>query len=329
MKSSQKSSNIGTSNQIQNTENRIFTIILIVCPIGGLIFLFANLPSIVPAIFWGFGLSSASYFLMGDNTSENEVEASLPTVEASLPTIAKIKLAGNLAAIMGSIVLLNWIIEQQTSINFQPNVDNWVALDRSGRSPVSLEVKTNIATNRPIDRVASDIFKNKDHLEIEQDSNFIRVITDEGFYLGMLNPQEDLNQHDFYNINDNNMLTALENKEEDHPIKAKIREHCLDGTGICAYPERPVVLSSYPGIKIPRGEAHACDRDLVGYPLIIFNGEGEKSRAFTIEKKAPCSRKELIQINELDAKELFSEKWKFENDGIATITPFGLVPQVR
>jgi len=243
MKSSQKGSKIETSNQIYNTENRIFTIILIVCPIGGLIFLFANLPSIVPAIFWGFGLSSASYFLMGGKTSENEVEA-------SLPTIAKIKLAGNLAAILGSILLLNWIIEKQTSINIQPNVENWVALDRASHKPVNLEVKTNIASNHPIDKVDSDIFKNKDHLKIEHDSNFTRVITEEGFYLGMLNPQEDLHIHDFYNINDNNILTALEDKDESHPIKVQIRKDCLEGTGVCKQPEFGVTLNSYPGINI-------------------------------------------------------------------------------
>lgn len=323
-----------TSGEVIDTENinycqflhRIFRIILIVCPIGGVIFLLANFPSILPAIFFGFGISSSSYFLMGGDTSES-------TFEASLPTIAKIKFAGNLAAIMGCIVLLNFIIEKQTSINFNPAIEDWVALDKSGKKPVRLDVQTNLLTKRPIREASLDIFKEKDHLNIEEDSNFkgrIRIVTDEGFYLGILSENEDFNSHNFYHINDQKILTTLAKKEKDHPILRKIRSDCLDGVGVCKYPELNVLLN-VPRERINKGEAHACDRDLVGLRLIIFedkNGEpGGSSIPVRVTYKAPCNQKELIQISRENAEELFQERWMDINNGIATIIPYGLSPE--
>lgn len=164
-------------------ENIVIIFVIALGLIGSIIIYACRLPipAIVVGILLGTAIAALVYRFLGGIPPETTFK------------VGALKVTGTMAALIGSALLFNNILEKQTrdlDNLFKPNYENWIAVSKNSGTPIGLKV-IGVGKIRPPDQnIFSEI-----PLTVQKDGGYFQIFSKKNtnFPLGKLSP-DDLNR---------------------------------------------------------------------------------------------------------------------------------------
>lgn len=157
------------TNSKLSGEDKFIIAVFLLGFVGSVVIYFFGLPSVLVAFFLATGISALVYRFLGG-------------IKVSRLDIGWLRLGGSIAALVGVGLLINNILVEQ--VQFNPSVDNWVAVDKRTGLPIEVRVE---GRRGSIPKPSADVFENV-QLDIEQGEGGFTVHSKgtEAFLLGKL-----------------------------------------------------------------------------------------------------------------------------------------------
>jgi len=166
-------------------ENIVIIFVIALGLIGSIIILACKLPipPIVVAILLGAAIATLVYRFLGGISPDT-------TLKVGAFNVGTLKVGGTMAALIGSALLFNNILERQTrdlDNLFKPNYENWIAVSKDSGTPIGLKVIGVGKIPLPNQNIFSEIL-----LTVQKDGDYFQIFSKKNtnFPLGKLSPDD-------------------------------------------------------------------------------------------------------------------------------------------